>query len=295
MRYVIALGGNALEKLDEVEELANDLEPIAAFYKQGNEIALTHGNGPQVGELAGTKKGILAEMTAKTQLMIGVRIRAALAVAIGGERQKALNRIEVLQTRTVVDSADPAFKNPTKPVGRFMGLKEAEALQKNGFAVKKLVNGYRRVVPSPRPKEILELGHIRKTLGKGLIAISCGGGGIPVAYSGKRLYLVDAVIDKDRTAALLAERLGADKLIILTDVDGAYLNYKKRNGRMLGCVSVKEMERYLKEGQFEEGSMKPKVEACVDFARATGREGIIGNIGSLKAHANFERATVVTP
>ncbi len=275
MRYVIALGGNALV---DKRAIGSAAKAIARLYKEGNEIVITHGNGPQVGELAIAEHESLAVLTAQTQAWIGLNIESSIAKALEASGQRNSYAIpEVVLTKTVVSKADSAFRNPTKPIGRFYTKREASRLPKV-FKIRKLINGYRRVVPSPQAKEIVERDLILKLLGAGHIVIACGGGGIPVFRKENRLSFAEAVIDKDNASALLAREISAERFIILTNVDGIYLDFRKKAQRLIGSISSKELQRYFKEGRFESGSMAPKVKACLDFVNSAHRPAAIGNI-----------------
>ena len=293
MRYVVALGGNAIEDKSSIEAAA---KAIARLYQEGNEIVVTHGNGPQVGELAMTQRKSLAILTAQTQAWIGMSIEMSIARALKGQNGSDDYSIpEVVLTKVIVDKSDAAFRNPTKPIGRFYTKSEYERLAKQGFAMKKLIKGYRRVVPSPRPKEIVQKPMILELIRSGHIAIACGGGGIPVIRSKNGLSFADAVIDKDKASALLAKEIKADRFIILTNVDGIYLNFKKRDQKFIGRTTARNLKEYLRLGYFESGSMEPKVSACIDFVDATHNSAGIGNINKPWQAISMKKLTVITP
>lgn len=298
MRYVVAIGGNALRNLDRMDKLRKELEAIAELYDAGHQIVVTHGNGPQVGELASIEKEGLATLTAQTQAEIGIKLQIGIMLAMADakvSRKLAKDTVVVVLSSTVVDGKSAEFSRPTKPIGDFYSKKGMAKLKSKGFEFRKLVGGYRRVVASPMPEEIIEVDVIKRLLKAGHIVITCGGGGIPVAYKGKRLAFVEAVVDKDRASSLLASEIQADGLFILTNVDGAYLDYKKKGQRLLGRISVQKMEQYLAEGHFEEGSMKPKVEACIDFVKARRKIAVIGNLDHAGNALSLRKATVITP
>lgn len=280
MRYVIALGGNALEK----GSLRAAAETVELLKAKGNDVVLTHGNGPQVGELAEREPGNLALLTAETELTIG----NALCKALDGDATTLL-------THTVVSKSDGEFRRPTKPVGDFYSRAQSERLSRKGYAMRKLIGGYRRVVPSPRPRSIVELGAIRSLLRSGRIVVCAGGGGIAVINHSDRTEFAEAVIDKDRASALLAMELHADRLVILTRTEGAYLNYGERGQRMLGDVSASELKRYARQGHFEKGSMQPKVEACISFVERTGKPAAIGSLSHPALALSMKNCTVVRP
>ncbi len=293
MRYVVALGGNAIEDKKSIEKAAR---AIARLYEDGNEIVVTHGNGPQVGELAITQKESLAILTAQTQAWIGMTIEISIARAL-----KTLNKgndysiPEVVLTKTIVDKDDTAFDNPTKPIGKFYTKAQSKDLTRRGFTMKKLINGYRRVVPSPEPREIGQKGVILDLLKSRHIVIACGGGGVPVIKTSGGLKFVEAVIDKDRASALLAEEIHADRFIILTNVDGIYLNFKKKNQKFVSRIDARKLKEYAGLGYFESGSMEPKATACIDFVESTRNAAGIGNINKPEQAISMKRLTLITP
>ena len=273
MSLVVALGGNALgggtaaQQLEVLRETCAAIEPLV---REG-EVVITHGNGPQVGnELLRQERAAdevpplpLYLAVAQTQAEIGAMIEAQLAGASG-------RPVACLLTHVHVDPDDPAFERPTKPIGPFYSDEEAQALrQERGWQlVEDAGRGFRRVVPSPQPLDIVELSSIQALLTTGTIAVACGGGGIPVVSRNGYLKGVDAVIDKDRASALLAQRLGAEKLVILTEVPCVYRYWRKSNQEAVRGLSAAEAEELLPE--LPEGSMRPKVEASIDFAGAGG-------------------------
>jgi carbamate kinase len=286
MRVLVALGGNAIlssgakgtaaEQLSNVDEACRHLVELL---KRGHRIAITHGNGPQVGDilLAGEAARDLVEPMpldvygAESQGMIGYMLQQSM------DDELRLAGIETpvvtILTQTVVSKDDPAFENPTKPIGPFYSKREATALKKKGW---KMVNdsgrGFRRVVPSPRPQSIVEAPVIARLFGQGVIVIAAGGGGIPVKVGpDSRLAGLEAVIDKDLGAAVLARVIKAECLLILTDVEKVSLNFGTPRQRPIDVMTVRQARRYIKEGQFAPGSMLPKVEAAVEFVESGGR------------------------
>jgi carbamate kinase len=270
---VVALGGNALGGGTAAEQLAALRETCAAIaplVREG-EVVVTHGNGPQVGnELLRQERAAdevpplpLYLAVAQTQAEIGAMIETELSGAVG-------RAVACLITHVHVDADDEAFGRPTKPIGPFYSEEQARALERErGWQlVEDTGPGFRRVVPSPRPLEIVELSSIQALLGAGAIAVACGGGGIPVVSRNGYLKGVDAVIDKDRASALLAERLGAERLVILTEVPCVYRRYRKSNQEAVRELSAAEAEELLPE--LPEGSMRPKLEAAAAFARFGG-------------------------
>ena len=293
VKVVVALGGNALEDKTLPPTAESQLivakrtaEHLAQLSAAGYELAVVHGNGPQVGRILLASESA-ASVTpampfdvcgAMSQGYIGYHLQQAL----GSELRKRGRNIPVVSvvTQMVVDDNDPAFQNPTKPIGPFYSKEEAERLAaEKGYAVKEdSGRGWRRVVPSPKPKRIVEIDTI-KTLWDTTISIACGGGGIPVVEKNGELEGVAAVIDKDHAAARLGVEMGADVLMILTEVPAVAINWGEPNQTNLSEITVEELEGYAAEGQFGAGSMQPKVEAAVTFVRsAPGRKAIITSL-----------------
>ncbi len=282
LRYVIALGGNALDG----GNIAPAAKMIARLHKAGHEVAVTHGNGPQVGELATIESKSLAVLTAQTEAEIGLMIENSIP--------GAMESTATVITRSIVDPMDRAFRNPSKPIGKVLSTKEADSLRKKGTSVANTLNGPRRVVPSPIPARVLEASFIAALLKSGYIVICGGGGGVPVSVQGGALRYQDAVIDKDRASAVIAKELKADRLVILTTVDGAYVNYGRKSQRKVKRISSVELGVMLDEGEFEEGSMAPKVEACIDFVDSTGKPAVIGSLAKPEDAIRMSNVTVVT-
>ena len=287
-RIVLALGGNALgENLPEqMKAVKRTVKTIADLLEEGHQMVITHGNGPQVGMINMAMTTLsredpshpmapLSVCTAMSQGYIGYDLQNAL-------REELLNRgvrrsVATVLTQVEVDPADPAFQHPTKPIGAFMTQAEAEEMRRRGNPVMEDAGrGWRRVVASPRPRRGVELDTIRTLADAGQIVIACGGGGIPVLPDGNHLRGAGAVVDKDFTAELLAEELGADCLMILTAVEKVAVHFGKPNQRWLTHMTVPVAEKYIAEGQFAPGSMLPKVEAAVAFAKSSpGRQTLI--------------------
>lgn len=309
-KIVIALGGNALGK-DPKEQLGlldNVAEIIVSLIKQGNKIVLTHGNGPQVGQIvlamdysangdAGTPDMPFAECGSMSQGYIGYQMQQSLQDEL--ERQHVKKDCATLITQVLVDPKDSAFKNPTKPIGAFYTKKEADKIAKEkGFTfVEDAGRGYRRVVPSPKPIDIIEKNVIRQLVDNDNVVIAVGGGGIPVIKTDKIELLegVAAVIDKDRSAALLAREIDADILLILTAVDKVCLNYNTSKQIDLDKLTVKSASKYIKDGHFAKGSMLPKIEACIDFVKGDpSKKAIIGSLEKAKAAIEGKSGTIIT-
>ncbi len=290
-RIVIALGGNALGNTlpEQAEAVKITARAIVDLIEDGNQVVVAHGNGPQVGIINNAMAALQKEDPAQgvTPLSVcGAMSQAYIGYDLQNAfREELLNRgirnmpVCSIVTQVEVDPADPAFQDPSKPIGKFMTEKEArEFAARTGYLVKEDAGrGWRRYVASPRPKHIIEAGAIRALTEDGHLVVCCGGGGIPVCRTERNhLKGVAAVIDKDFASELLAEQLNADMLIILTAVEKVAINFGKENQQWLSTMTVEEAKRYMDEGQFAPGSMLPKVEAAVKFARsAPGREALI--------------------
>ena len=295
---VVALGGNAIQKEGEsataetqYKNIRNACEHIIKLVKNGYKVVITHGNGPQVGNLLviqeEAKKLIppfpLDMLVSRTQGGIGYTIQRAMC----GELAKENLDIPVVSiiTQVLVDQDDPAFNEPSKPVGPFYNKETADDLvNTKNYVIKEIKPNsgkYRRVVPSPKPLEILEKNTLKTLVDSGCIVVACGGGGIPVAKSKENslnLIGIEAVIDKDLSGEKLAETLSADILLILTDVENVKLNYGKPNEINVNKMSLDEAIKNSNDGQFLSGSMKPKVMACIKFLEWGGEKAIIGSL-----------------
>ena len=279
-RIVVALGGNALGNTPEeqLELVRHTAKTIVDLSEAGYEVIVGHGNGPQVGminlamEFSSTKGGNtpympFPECGAMSQGYIGYHLQQAIQREL--KARNIQKECASVITQVVVDADDPGFKNPTKPVGSFYSKEEADKIAKEkGFIfVEDSGRGYRRVVPSPIPKRIVELKVVEQLVKNGDIVITVGGGGIPVVETADGLQGVAAVIDKDRSSALLAQDIGADKLIILTAVDRVCINFNKPDQKELPTMTLSEAEKYIGEKQFAPGSMLPKVQSCMEFVK----------------------------
>lgn len=293
-RIVIALGGNALGKTleEQNEKIKNTAKNIVDLINYGLEVIITHGNGPQVGmindamELSHEKIGTIempfAECTAMSQGYLGYFLQRAINTEL--EKRNILKKCITIVSEVLVDKNDEAFNNPTKPIGVFYTKEEAEKKEKeDGFIYKEDAGrGFRRVIASPKPLEIMQLKTIKDLLKRKHIVVACGGGGIPIIKNGTEYESVEAVIDKDKTSAKLAIDLKADMLLILTDVDKVCLNYKKENEIKLDKMTVTEAGKYINEKEFSEGSMLPKIEACIEFLNNNKKgEAIITSINKV--------------
>lgn len=294
VKVVVALGGNALEDKSLPPTAASQLqvagrtaEQLAQLSCAGYELAIVHGNGPQVGRIllaSETAEAVTPPMPfdvcgAMSQGYIGYHLQQTLTAAL--RRRNRNIPVVTLVTQMVVDPHDPAFQNPTKPIGPFYTQEQAQQLEREKRYTMKEDSGrgWRRVVPSPRPQRIVEIGTI-KTLWDTTVSIACGGGGVPVIERGDgSLEGIAAVIDKDLAACRLAQEMGADILMILTEVPAVAIHFGQPDQQDLGETTAAQLEQYAAQGQFGAGSMLPKVQAAVDFVRsAPGRQAIITSL-----------------
>ncbi len=310
-RIVIALGGNALLRGTQVgtiqeqnENAIVTIENLIFLIKKGYQVVLTHGNGPQVGNilmrndagnsLYGIPQMPLNTCVADSQGGIGYMIERNLYNVL--RRNKINRKIITLVSQTIVDEEDSAFTDPVKRVGRIYEKAEADKLAAaNGWEFREEIKekgGWRRVVPSPKPQEIHNYELIQELAEQGHIVIASGGGGIPVVRTNDGcLKGVDAVVDKDKSSALLATLIGANEFYILTDVPYIYKNFKKENQEILEFLDVADTERYIAEGQFSRGSMLPKIEACLDFVKNGGEKAVITEASKLEDTTYGSRIT----
>ena len=305
-RIVVALGGNALGN-NPVEQLAlvkETAKPLVDLIAEGHELIIAHGNGPQVGMInlsmdSAAQAGVGPEMPfpecgAMSQGYIGYHLQNAIYEELANRN---INKtVAAIVTQVVVDENDPAFQNATKPIGRFYSKEEAEELAKTkGFTMKEDAGrGYRRVVASPKPVDIVEKDLVRSVVEAGYIAITVGGGGIPVIKKGNTLVGVPAVIDKDFASAKIAEILNADYLFILTAVDRVMINYNKPDQKALETMTLAEAKQYIEEGHFAPGSMLPKVQAAMSFVSSgENRQAIIASLEKAAPALKGESGTKV--
>ncbi|MEX0498323.1 carbamate kinase [Raoultella terrigena] len=304
-KIVLALGGNALgdDLAGQMQAVTQTAQAIVDLIAQGHQVVVTHGNGPQVGMI-----NLAFEAAAKTEAhtpMLPMSVCVALSQGyIGYDLQNALREallargmsvpVATVITQVEVDAADEAFRDPSKPIGSFFSAAEAKLLTRQGYTLKEDAGrGYRRVVASPEPVDIIEKETVKALMDAGQVVITVGGGGIPVVREGNHLRGVSAVIDKDRASARLAATIDADMLIILTAVEKVAINFGQANQQWLDRLSLSDADRFIAEGHFAKGSMLPKVEAAAAFARSRpgrralitmlskAREGIEGKTGTL--------------
>ena len=306
-RIVLALGGNALGNNlpEQMVAVKTTAKAITDLIEDGYEVVVTHGNGPQVGNINLAMEELhriypndpltpLSVCVAMSQGYIGYDLQNAL-------REELLNRginksVSTIITQVCVDENDEAFNNPTKPIGKFLTREEADELIVNGEnVISDAGRGYRRVVASPKPVDIVEIDTIKTLLESGQVVIAGGGGGIPVVKQGNHLKGVGAVIDKDFVSAKIAELIDADTLVILTAVEKVAINFGKPNEVWLDGLSVSQAEKYIKEDQFAKGSMLPKVQAAVMFAKlGDGKKALITLLKKAKDGLNGKTGTIIS-
>ena len=306
-KIVVALGGNALGKNlnEQLSAVKLTAKALADLIEDGNEVVITHGNGPQVGRIdsamaalcredSSVERTPLSMCVAMSQAYIGYDIQNAL-------REELLSRnihkpVATIVTQVLVDGDDPALQNPTKPIGKFMSEDEAQKEHERlGFTMREDAGrGWRRVVPSPEPKKIVELDAIRASVEDGSVVICCGGGGIPVKKVGNFHKGVGAVIDKDNVSSLLADNLNADILLILTAIDKVRIRYGKPDELSLDSMSLTDARRYIADGEFAAGSMLPKVEAAARFVEnGNGRIAVIAALHQAGEAVKGQAGTVI--
>ena len=308
IKVVVALGGNALEDKSLPPTAASQLEVAGRTARQlaqlscaGYELAIVHGNGPQVGRIllaSETAADVTPPMPfdvcgAMSQGYIGYHIQQALKYALAARNRNY--PVVSLTTQVVVDKNDPAFQNPTKPIGGFYSAEEARQLeQEKGYVLREDAGrGWRRVVASPKPLRIIERDSVRSLLDQGHIVVSGGGGGIPVAIEGDHYVGVEAVVDKDLVAAIIARDLNADKLVILTGVDQVFVDFGKPTQKPIFRMSAEQARAYMEEGQFPEGSMKPKIQAALGYLAGGGKEVVITSIEKLAEALEGKSGTAI--
>ncbi|ALX94589.1 MULTISPECIES: carbamate kinase [Serratia] len=306
-KIVLALGGNALGEglAEQMQAVKTTARAIVDLIEHGHQVVVTHGNGPQVGMI-----NLAFEAAAKSEAhtpMLPMSVCVALSQGyIGYDLQNALREelldrnivkpVATLITQVIVNGSDPAFLNPTKPIGSFFTKAEASQLTKNGYnMVEDAGRGYRRVVASPKPIDIVEKETVRAMMEAGQVVITAGGGGIPVIREGNHLRGASAVIDKDWASAKLAEMIDADMLIILTAVEKVAINFGKPNEQWLEQLSIADAQRFIEEGHFAKGSMLPKVEAAVAFAESKpGRQALITVLSKAQQGIEGKTGTVIS-
>ncbi|MFN2340634.1 MAG: carbamate kinase [Halanaerobium sp.] len=307
MRLTIALGGNAIlkpgQKGTAAEQLANvyqSCQQIGDLAAAGHEIVITHGNGPQVGNIL-LQQAAAAKIPAlpldfcgaQTQGLIGYMIQNSL-LNVFKDKKINIHSTSVV-TQVLVDENDPAFEQPSKPVGPFFDREHAQKQEKEKGEkwVEDSGRGWRRVVPSPQPLKIMEKDLINDLIENKRIVIAAGGGGIPVVEKENEFKGVEAVIDKDRAGCILAQNTASDFFLILTDVDNVMINYGTAAEEALKEVSISEIEKHLEEGQFGQGSMEPKVESAVKFVREGGKKAVITSLNKVREAVKGQAGTII--
>lgn len=302
-KYVVSLGGNALgnDAIQQKQALIKVAEAISDLIAANHQVAIVHGNGPQVGMInlafetsKETPNMPFPECGAMSEGYIGYHIQNALYNCL---KARNINKtVTTLVTQVLVDAQDSNFLNPTKPIGAFYSKEDAERIgREKGYVIKEDAGrGYRRVIASPLPRDIIEKQSIKTLLQDGQIVICAGGGGIPVVESNGRLEGIDAVIDKDYASSKLAELIGADYLIILTAVDNVYINYHKDNEKKLTAIGKDELQGYLTKDHFAKGSMYPKVQAVINFLTTNpGKTAIIASLDNAKEAFKEKAGTII--
>ncbi|MBP1890923.1 carbamate kinase [Clostridium moniliforme] len=310
MKIVLALGGNALQSDSKDKSAEGQLKTcketaksVVDLIKEGHEVSIVHGNGPQVGQILASVEAAYQVDNSNTLFpfdVVGAFSQGYIGYHLQNAIREELNKrdinksVQTIVTQVVVDKDDNGFKNPTKPIGSFYSKEEAEKLEKDkGYVMKEdSGRGYRRVVASPKPVDIVEKEALKKMISDGFVVIACGGGGIPVVRNNFELTGVPAVIDKDLAAEKLAEILDADVLLILTAVDRVCVNFNKPNQKELKEINLEEVDKYIEEGQFAPGSMLPKVEACKKFVKSG--ENKVAIIASLQKAVDALRSEAGT-
>lgn len=304
-KILIALGGNAILKKSEDGSYNKLIRHIRDTYKQllplikNNKVIITFGNGPQVGILAIQNELAKNKFSQMPLDVIGAESQGWLGYLLEKElintlKEKNIKRdVVTIFSQVLVDKKDKAFRNPTKFIGPF--YKKSELYKLKGYKIKKDPRqGYRRVVPSPNPLEIIEKNTIKKLIDNKIIVITCGGGGIPVYKRNKELIGVEAVIDKDLASECLASSLKFDEIIIITDINKVAINYKQKNQKLLGNLKLKDAKKYLKNSQFPSGSMGPKIEASIKFLEKNGKRVTITNIENIGKSIKGLNGTIIT-
>ncbi len=311
-RIVLALGGNALQGNPKDTSAESQLitakttaKPIVDLIEEGHEVVIAHGNGPQVGQIVATYEGAaqgdpnfkvmpFPECGAMSQGYIGYHLQQAIREEM---RNRGINKhIASLVTQVIVDEKDPAFQNPTKPVGSFFTEEEAKKMvEEKGYTMKEDAGrGFRRVVASPEPVDVVEAPIVKTLVDAGHVVITVGGGGVPVIKKDGKLQGIPAVIDKDFASEKIAEILDADYLIILTAVEKVAINFNTPNQRDLDLISIEEAKGYIEEGHFAPGSMLPKVKAALKFVESKpGRKTLITSLEKAKEGIEGKTGTVI--
>lgn len=289
LKIVVALGGNAISRQEETGDIPDQIknchrtaEHLVDLVAAGHKVVVTHGNGPQVGNILRRVEAARTQVYPLSLDICGAHSQGGIGYLLQREinnvfKSRGMDKIGyTIITQCLVDAEDPAFKNPTKPVGPFFSRDQMAPMIKSGWkAIEDAGRGWRRVVPSPMPRAIVEEGVIKQAIEFGDLVICCGGGGIPVVEANGRLEGLEGVIDKDHATSLLARNIDADLMIITTGIEKVAINFNTPDQKNLDRVTVAEAEQFLAEGHFPAGSMGPKIQASIDFTAATGKDVII--------------------
>ena len=288
MKIVIALGGNAILQKGEKQNYITLIKNIKKTCKiispllKNNKVVITHGNGPEIGMLAIQNEVAKSKVPQMPLDVLGAESQALIGYLFEEQLRNVLSENKInhpvvnIVTQVLVDKNDKAFRNPTKPIGPFYTKEQSKELVKKGFkVVEDAGRGYRRVVPSPIPLKILEIDVIKTLINKDIIVIAAGGGGVPVYLENGKLNGVEAVIDKDYASQVLANNIGADLLLILTGTNYIYLNYLKKNQTPIHKINIKKAQELINQGEFQDGNIKPKLQAAVNFVRKSGKKAVI--------------------
>jgi len=308
-RIVVALGGNAIKRpedrgtiQEQLDAVSRTCDELVKMIRDGHRIIITHGNGPQVGALLIQNEEAREKVPQMPLDVCGAESQAFIGYMIQQTLRNKLKRIGISRdivtviTQVKVNPDDQAFENPTKPVGPFYTEEQAEKLRREkGYVIRKIQKDrYRRVVPSPEPKGIVEIKPIQKMVDDGVIVIASGGGGVPVVERDGTLHGVEAVIDKDLAAEILAREIKAEIMLFLTNVPGVAINYGKQNQRFLDRMTLEEARRYLKEGEFPPGTMGPKIEASIRFLEHGGEKAVVSSLEDAFEALNGRAGTAIT-
>ena len=289
LKIVVALGGNAISRQEETGDIPDQIknchrtaEHLVDLVAAGHKVVVTHGNGPQVGNILRRVEAARTQVYPLSLDICGAHSQGGIGYLLQREinnvfKSRGMDKIGyTIITQCLVDAEDPAFKNPTKPVGPFFSRDQMAPMIKSGWkAIEDAGRGWRRVVPSPMPRAIVEEGVIKQAIEFGDLVICCGGGGIPVVEANGRLEGLEGVIDKDHATSLLARNIDADLMIITTGIEKVAINFNTPDQKNLDRMTVAEAEQFLAEGHFPAGSMGPKIQASIDFTAATGKDVII--------------------
>jgi len=289
LKIVVALGGNAISRQEEKGDIPDQIknchrtaEHLVDLVAAGHKVVVTHGNGPQVGNILRRVEAARKEVYPLALDVCGAHSQGGIGYLLQREinnvfKKRGMDKIGyTIITQCLVDAHDPAFKNPTKPVGPFFTREQMAPMIEGGWnAIEDAGRGWRRVVPSPMPRAIVEEGVIKQAIEFGDVAICCGGGGIPVVENNGVLEGLEGVIDKDHATSLLARNIDADLMIITTGIEKVAINFNRPDQKEMDRITVAEAEKYLAEGHFPAGSMGPKIQASIDFTKATGNDVII--------------------